>query len=381
LYAGLSLALGTRFWSQTIIPEVYATLMFWLSLSTLLGLIWLRGRQVVVLLAAALCLGLGTGAHLTILALVPAALLAGWTTPDRGAGGSSLAGAVAAFTFGAAIHGLLPIWAARDTLPSWGDQRTLAGLWAHISGAEYRYLAGIVPWSQRIGRLSFAARDLLSQPGLLGLALAAFIGIPSAWEQNRPFMLGTALVALSSLFFAISYGGADGTVYLLPWTWAWSIWAGFGVKAAMDMRGRLIPAPVAIAVMTLVLVGTLGWTAIRQHTTHNLRADVSARDTAVAELERLPAGAILVTADDAQTFGAWYVQRALNIRPDIVIVDSRLLARAWYRTQIRRVLKTAPGVTVCAAVAASGRPMFLAGNDLTTPADAVLEEACVRWEE
>jgi hypothetical protein len=95
----------------------------------------------------------------------------------------------------------------------------------------------------------------------------------------------------------------------------------------------------------------------------------------------LPAGAILVTADDAQTFGAWYVQRALNIRPDIVIVDSRLLARAWYRTQIRRVLKTAPGVTVCAAVAASGRPMFLAGNDLTTPADAVLEEACVRWEE
>lgn len=382
-YAALVLAAGQRFWSQAIIPEVYATYMFWFSLSALLGVLWLRRRRAHLLWAAAFCLGLGTGAHLTILALGPAALVAGVARPGRRHHGMRvrpLLGAGAAFLCGAAIYGLLPLWAVRDVLPTWGDQRTLAGLWAHISGAEYRYLAGIVPWSQRIGRLSFAARDLLAQPGLVGLALAAFLGISYGWEHNRPFMLASATLALISLGFAVSYGGADGTVYLLPWTWAWSIWAGFGVKAGLELVRRFRPTPLATAAVAVALAVTLAWTAIHQRPHLDLHADTSARDAVIAALQDLPQTAVYITDDDAQTFGTWYVQHTLGVRPDVLVVDTRLLARDWYRTQLKHALNIADGSSLCAALAAGSRPAYLPTGASGKTASEVLQQACLRWE-
>lgn len=380
-YAALLLAAGQRFWSQAIIPEVYATYMFWFSLSALLGVMWLRWRRANFLWSAAFCLGLGSGAHLTILALGPAALVAGVALPGRRHHRIRIRpvlGACAAFLCGAAIYGLLPLWAVRDALPTWGDQRTLVGLWAHISGAEYRYLAGIVPWSQRIERLSFAARDLLAQPGLVGLVLAAFLGISYGWEHNRPFMLGSATLALISLGFAISYGGADGTVYLLPWTWAWSIWAGFGVKAALELLRRFRHTALATTAVAIGLTAALAWTTIQQQL--DLHADTSARDSAIAALQDLPKAAVYVTADDAPTFGAWYVQHTLGIRPDVLVVDTRLLARDWYRAQLNHVLKTADGSSLCTALAAGNRTAFLANGESGKTASDVLRQACRRWE-
>lgn len=382
-YAALVLAVGRRFWSQAIIPEVYATSMFWLSLSALLGVMWLRWHRAGFLWVAAFCLGIGTGAHLTILALGPAALVAGFTPPrrqHRRMPRRVLLGVGLAFLCGAAIYGLLPLWAMRDTVPTWGDQRTLAGLWAHISGAEYRYLAGIVPWSQRVGRLSFAARDLLVQPGWIGLSLAAFLGIAYGWEHNRPFMLATATLAFTSLLFAISYGGTDGTVYLLPWTWVWSIWAGFGVKAGLELVRRSSPAPLATAAAAAVLLGTLAWTVIQQRLELDLHTDTSAREDAIAVLRDLPETALFVTNDDAQTFGAWYVQYTLGVRPDVLVVDRRLLARDWYRAQLRHALQVTDDASLCAALAAGNRPAHLPTGASGASASDVLQQACIRWE-
>ena len=380
-FAGLALEVGPRFWSQAVIPEVYATYMLFFSLSALLGVLWLRQRRMGVLWAAAFCLGLGTGTHLTILSLAPAALLAAFALPYRRRLLSEpLIGAGLAFLCGAAIYGLLPFWAMRDALPTWGDQRTLGGLWAHISGAEYRYLAGIVPLSQRIGRLSYAARDLLAQPGPISLALASILGLSYGWEHNRPVMRATITLALISLGFAISYGGADGTVYLLPWTWAWTIWAAFGVKAGLELAHRYAARPLATLAIALVLAGTLTWTVIQQRPALDLHADTSARDAATARLQSLPAQAVYVTNDDAQTFAAWYVQSTLGIRPDVQVVDTRLLARDWYRSQLRTSLQVSDQASLCAAFATRNRPIHLATGESGQTASNTLNRACQPWE-
>lgn len=347
-FAGLALAVGPRFWSQSVIPEVYATSMLFFSLTALLGVLWLRQRRMGLLWAAAFCLGLGAGAHLTILALAPAALLAGFALPSRHRLlGEPLIGAGLTFLCGAAIYCLLPFWAMRDVLPTWGDQRTLGGLWAHISGAEYRYLAGIVPWSQRIGRLSFAARDLLAQPGPISLALASILGLSYGWEHNRPIMIATITLALLSLGFAISYGGADGTVYLLPWTWAWTIWAAFGVKAGLVLVRHYAYGPLTTLAIVVVLAGTLTWTVIRQRPALDLHADTSARDAATTALQSLPEQSVYVTNDDAQTFAAWYVQTTLGIRPDVQVVDTRLLgSRLVQEATTKRTPDLRPGIVV-----------------------------------
>jgi hypothetical protein len=260
----------------------------------------------------------------------------------------------------------------RGAIPSWGDQRTLAGFWAHVTGAEYRYLVGIVPWSQRLSRIGFALRDLLTQPGPVGLLLAIGWGIPTLWRTGRPLALWSATLALVSLTFAVTYGGADGTVYLLPWTWAWCVWAGVGAGALLAslvaVDGRLQRGAVVGG-----LVMALVWTLVVQYPQMDLHRDTDTRDQALATLSALPRRALLVTADDASTFGTWYIQRALGARPDVAVIDYRLLPWPWYRSQLARVLGLADGQSVCASLQTSKRPILrLTPAGKITPATSTL---------
>ena len=78
----------------------------------------------------------------------------------------------------------------------------------------------------------------------------------------------------------------------------------------------------------------------------------------VARLGRLPPGALLLTEEDSATFGAWYVQTALGVRQDVLVVDTRLLAQAWYRAQVHGLLGAPQNQTLCDALQASGRPLY-----------------------
>lgn len=358
LTAGGLLALSPRLWSQTIIPEVYALQLLWLVLCAQLVLWWLRGGQRWTLLLAGVIVGLGLGVHLTLAAVVPAALLAWWASPRRPRIALRwLPVVVAALLAGLAVYGLLPIWASRRAVPSWGQANTAVGLWAHVSGAEYAYLVGIVPWPQRLARLSFAARDLLTQPGLYGLALALGWGWPYGWQRQRPLLVFSAAVAGCSLLFALSYGGADGTVYLLPWTWTWSLWAGLGVQGLLAAELPL-PRRVVAAGLIAGIVLACGWQLHTYGPRLNLRDDHSERERIVAGLRDLPPHTVLLTAADADTFGIWYVQQALRLRLDVLALDLRLAQQPWYQQQIRAALQTPGASDLCAALHASGRPLY-----------------------
>jgi len=363
--------LSERFWSQALIVEVYTLHMFWLSLCALLWLGWLTGGNDYLLPVTAFCLGLGAGTHLTILVLAPALAVATVSSGKLQGSWRRCGGMMGlAFLAGFSVYGLLPIWAARGATPSWGDQRTVGGLWAHVSGQEYRYLAGIVPWSQRIGRLSFAVRDLLLQPGLAGLILAVGWGLPYCWRKQRPLALATGTVALGSLVFAISYGGADGSVYLLPWTWAWCVWGGVGL---FDLGRSLRLERRTVALLLIMIVaGSSIWLLTTQYRALDLSADTTYRDQVIAQLEALPPAAILVTDDDAETFGAWYAQHALELRPDVLVVDTRLLARAWYRVQLAQQLGLPDEAPLCVVLAQPKQPVFEAQGTLVTRASAAL---------
>ncbi len=90
----------------------------------------------------------------------------------------------------------------------------------------------------------------------------------------------------------------------------------------------------------------------------NLRGDTSARDRATARLEGIEPDALLLTSDDAPTFGTWYVQTALGVRQDVVVVDVRLLDRPWYVAQLRRRLNLSAATPLCDALRGSDRPVY-----------------------
>lgn len=353
LSAGLLLAVSPLFWSQAIIVEVYALHMLWLSLCALLVMRWLHTARCLGLLAAALCLGVGLGVHLTLLMVVPATILAWFFAENRPALSIRLGAlALVVCLAGSSVYALLPIWSARDVFPSWGDQTTLAGFWIHLSSAEYRYLVGRVPLAQQLSRLSFVAHDLLTQLGVVGLALAVFVGIPTGWRADRLLMVFTGCVALFSLVFAIGYGGADSEVYLLPWIWAWCIWAGLGagtVVVELKRRSRWVALLPGIMLLALLSPAALRYPQL------SLRHNTSERERVLRHITSLPSEAILLTSDDADTFGAWYTKHALGVRLDVVVIDSRLAQHPWYQAQLQRTLGAAG---LCRSIQESRRPVY-----------------------
>lgn len=358
LVAGLLLALSPRLWSQAIIPEVYALQLLWLVLCAQLVLWWLRDGRTRALLAFCWVFGLGLGVHLTLAAIGLAAVVAWRACSHRPRLRLRQIPAISlALLAGLAVYGLLPLWSSRQAIPSWGQTNTLTGLWTHVSGAEYAYLVGIVPWPQRLARLSFAARDLLGQPGPFGLALALGWGWAYGWQHQRPLLIFSVIVAGCSLAFALVYGGADGTVYLLPWTWAWSLWAGLGIPGLLATS---LPLPRRIVAASLVVgLGlSCAWQVKEHRQRLSLRSDVSERERIIATLRSLPQDTIVITAADADTFGIWYVQQALDLRPDLLALDLRLARRRWYQQQIHAQLHAPAASDMCSALHATDRPLY-----------------------
>lgn len=359
VYGGLLLMTSERLWSQAVIAEVYALHLLLLALGVICLLAWLLHGLPLALIAAALCFGVGLGNHLTLLVALPAGFGAWLSMPQRPRLAPPLMiAALLAFLGGLSVYGLLPFWTLRYAVPSWGDATTLAGFWNQASGAEYRYLVGIVPWPQRLARLGFAVRDLVMQPGLLAVALAVGWGIPFGWRTTRPLFVTTAIIALGALLFAISYGGADGTVYLLPWTWVWCLWSAVGLYAVIDAlpqftRRRIVPRGLC-TILAAALISRL----VAAYPQMDLRAATVERDQRIAQIERLPPRTILRTDDDAATFGLWYVQRVLGIRSDVLVIDTRLLAQPWYQRQIRRILTGSSSQAVCNLLRLSQRPIY-----------------------
>ena len=363
IFAGLSLALSERLWSQAVIVEVYTLHLLGLTICALLLWRWLTTGRSWLLVLAAYVLGLGLGVHLTLAALIPSAIAAWLSAPHRPRVTLRLAlVTTAALAAGLAVYGLLPIWAAREAVPSWGDPQTVSGFWRHISAAEYRYLVGVVPWSQRLGRLGYTLRDLLAQPGPLALITALGWGLPVGWRTNRQLLVLSGGMALSSVIFAIGYGGADGTVYLLPWTWAWCVWAGLGLAALWtQISGRFERWLRAGVVASLLL--SLGWTLATRYDRLDLHADRSERERVNSLLRQLPADAILFTSADADTFGVWYFQRALEARRDVLVIDTRLLRWLWYRQQLIDPLAAANQQALCQTLQTTARPRYQLKED------------------
>lgn len=357
LYAGLSLALCERLWSQAVIVEVYTLHLLCLTICALLLWRWVATGCSWMLVPAAYMLGLGLGVHLTLAALIPSGVAAWLVAPNRPrvTFGQALA-ALVALAAGLAVYALLPIWAAREAVPSWGGARTVGGFWRHVSAAEYRYLVGAVPWTQRLGRAGYAVRDLLMQPGPAALIAAIGWGLRVGWRVDRPLLALSGGVALCNLLFAIGYGGADSSVYLLPWTWAWCVWAGLGVAAIWSQiageHRRALRAGLAAILLLL-----LGWPLITRYERLDLHADSSERERVSAVLNELAPNALVFTSADADTFGAWYLQRALGVRRDVLVIDTRLLRWPWYREQLTASLVTDQR-SICQTLQNTVRPRY-----------------------
>ncbi|MBN2005996.1 MAG: DUF2723 domain-containing protein [Anaerolineae bacterium] len=353
--AALTLAVSPLFWSQALITEVYSTSAFfvaaalwWAAYTESRGGLW-------VAFVGGLLWGLGCAVHWTLLFLAPLEIV--WLFWERGGrpapefSRSQLPLREGALFFAGWLAGLAPYALLPLSGPwpqPWGDMRTLAGWWDVVSARLYWGYAFGLPladWPRRV--LSWAS--LLARQFTPAGALLALWGIRSGWRGRRVETLGAlATLALGSVY-AIAYNTPDSLVYLVLWMPLLALWLGDGLEAALawlrrwGRRGVNANTPGVGAWSTprnwaglLLPLALACW---------NWRALDVSHDVAVARwlsqmLAQTPERAVLVAQGDAQTFALWYAQSALELRPDVLVVNGAL----WQQTPYREFILAQAGL-------------------------------------
>ncbi|MBN1485481.1 MAG: DUF2723 domain-containing protein [Chloroflexia bacterium] len=334
LTAGTTLLGAGLFWSQAIITEVYSLHSLFLALCFWLLLRWRQqnGRGAALPLLG-LALGLGLGNHLSLLFFLPGGLLF-WLLAQPTNTGRRWRPALLALgllALGLCVYLYLPLRAAADPWLNWGNPAHGAAFWEHVSGRAYQGLLWRVTWNQLLQRLSATAQLLLQDLGPWGLALG-LTGLLLQAQEDRPTLPLLALPAVLGLALALSYGGVDSQVHLLPLYLAAALWAGLAagwlyevLHVQLGSRGRWLTLLLPLLALSAI---PRGWSS------YNLRSRPIPPPQQAQLLQSLPASATLLTDSDAATFPLWYTQTVQGVRPDVAIVDLRLLRWPWYEQQL-----------------------------------------------
>lgn len=331
-----ALALGTAplFWSQAVIAEVYtlnalfAALLLWCMAAP--PATW-RGW-----LAHGLVAGLALGNHVTIGLFVMAWLLSSCLRLSlrRSMTIRQLAAAIAGLAVGLSVYLYVPLRAAAHPAVNWGSADTWGGFWWLVTGALYRPLAFGLPLAQAGERLREGGALLLRQFSGPGLALAVVGLCYGAPRMRRWLWVSAALVAAQAVF-ALGYNTPDYAVHLIPVLVILAIWIGLGAATVLQSlyTRRALGTPFAAVAIGVALLWPLPATFAQV----NASGDTQARTYAVNELAAAPPNAVVLTAEDRDSFALLYVRVALGQRPDTAVLIEPLLQFGWYRANMRAV--------------------------------------------
>ena len=322
--AALTFAFAPLAWSQAIIPEVYALNLFFVAL-ILWSCLTNDARRVYV---AALAFGLGMAHHLSILLLLPGAWIALQPTRKHWR---------ALFLFLAPLifYLYLPLAALPNPPVKWGDPVTLERFVWLVTAELYRpYLFG-VNGAEMLSRFAFAARELLAQFTIVGVALMVWGALQMAMTRRRIFF-ALLLMFAPMVAYAIVYASRDSFLYLLPAFAIALLWLVYGVMNVLEWAGddRLLRGGAIVLFAFLPMYNLV---------THYAAMDVSRDRAAFAyakqNFEELPTDAVLFADGDEALFAVWYYRHTIiyqNARS--VIVSQGLLQYDWYYDSLRRIM-------------------------------------------
>jgi hypothetical protein len=311
-------------WGQATLAEIHALNACFAAAVCFLALPWAPSPSALSparRIALGLVWGLSLGNSLTIVALAPIALPALWNgARGRWAG-------LAAFGVGVCVYALIPVRASTQPAINWGDARSLSNFIWLVSGQLYHGYLLSAPLDLAVQRVLGLPRLWLEQMGWVG-ALWAVWGVATYFNLRRLIPAGLSVALYVA--FAVTYNTQDSILYLIP---VWILSAGYlgiGLTGLLaSQRDRFWRQAIgAIAGLGVVAMLAGGWR------THDLSADRAGPEFAERVLASLPRHAILITPADAYTFALWYHEQVVGRRPDVSVVDARLIGYAWYEPML-----------------------------------------------
>jgi hypothetical protein len=340
----LTLAFSSLLWSQAVISEVYALLMFFAALALWLLACWRDGGPDWLLWVGAFALGLGLGNHLTLVFVVPAALVLLWPDRRRWFHARVLLPAVALFAVGLGVYAYLPLAARQRPPVNWGNPQTWKGFLWVVTAKQYQGFAFGLDVASIPGRIYAWAELLGDQFGWWGLAIA-LLGCWGWWQRDRQFALFALVWMLLVGIYAFFYDTGDSHMYLLPVVLLLAVAWGEGIRLLLIWARNLRPAWQRIVLVALLLLplGSLAlhWRAVDPDDDGQQQAYIR------HVLEEVEPGGLIEVRADGPTFALWYGLYAEEQRPDVAIVNGPMLAFIWYRDHMRhlypQIVLTEPG--------------------------------------
>jgi hypothetical protein len=139
--------------------------------------------------------------------------------------------------------------------------------------------------------------------------------------------------------------------------YAFAVWIGLGVMKVIEWFSKNLPQTSAAILATLLcLVSVPAVMAQQEWDDHDRSRKTLARDLAKDCLESCAPNAILFTFGDNDTYPLWYAQEVEGIRPDIRVINYRLLGIDWYINELRyKVNQSDPIDVIYSAAQIEGR--------------------------
>jgi len=243
-------------------------------------------------------------------------------------------------TLGFTLPHLYLLWAVRGSDGFvWGDFSSQSGLWAYLSGADYRgtghsawasvpeHLIEWFAWSAEVGA---------------GLWCLTALVVTVVWRAELKGW-GVPLIALCGLF-PLSYERywpevPDFTGYLLPIMglsllvmWRLMSRLSQGTRAERGLSWALL-----VALLASQLSASPEYQARRD--THHLPLTLSAQ-----WLTSLPEGSALLVRSDHWVFPLMYLQEVTGVRRDILVLNVGFSRSSWYWRWLRRRHPSLPKV-------------------------------------
>jgi hypothetical protein len=225
-----------------------------------------------------------------------------------------------------------------------------------VTMAPYHQYAGLLTPGQWAGRLVDSLIQMGQQLSWAGVGLA-LLGIYVLGRQDRAVAGYLLLLAGLAVLVRTSYPVKSNLVHLLPALYALALLSGLGLIWLLTLAHRQIGQ-----VGPLLLAGGLLVALLLRAVTIAPLVDASGDDRALAfgrqTFAELPPHAIFVSGQDETTFSLWY-QQALGHRPDVVVIDKRLIQYDWYeRHLIRRYPDLDAALHESGQVESIDRPVF-----------------------
>ncbi len=332
--AAMGLAFSQRFWSQSIITEVY-TLNTALLVGLLHLLLWVenkpKGRPLIIL---GLVFGLSLSNHYMLMLLVAPGLafMLGPAWKTIFINWKSLLVACALCVLGLGVYAYLPWAAGKHAFVNWGNPDTWERFWAHVTRSSYRNLefATNVTAHTKWLFIMHAARELAWQftPVLL---LLAPLGIIKLWREHKWRLAGSVgivllntIVLIMILHFAFDQENRQRVeVYYLPAYLMVSLWLGLGASEILAwLKPRLRNRKQYVKVIPTAACLLLPILPLSVYYNENDLSDFTiAREYSQSILRVARKNAVIFPSADYTTFPLIYLMGVEHKRSDILLGD------------------------------------------------------------